>query len=81
MKTVPLPLSLTGLQPLLLELSRCALGASTARLHLTSCWSDALYGSWARVSETEGEPIQIVRLENEESRLINTSVVPRYFWV
>jgi FkbM family methyltransferase len=49
------------------ELIRCGLGASTGPLHLASCGSDALYGYWARVSETEGEPIQIVRLEDELS--------------
>ena len=49
------------------ELIRCALGASTTRLRLASCGSDSIHGWWARVSETEGESIQIVRLEDELS--------------
>lgn len=49
------------------ELIRCGLGASATQLHLTSCGSDFIYGYWARVSETEGEPIEIVRLEDQLS--------------
>jgi FkbM family methyltransferase len=47
------------------ELIRCGLGASTTQLHLASNGSDFIHGYWARVSETEGEPIQIVRLEDQ----------------
>jgi FkbM family methyltransferase len=49
------------------ELIRCGLGTSTTQLLLDSNGSDATHGCWARVSETEGEPIQIVRLEDELS--------------
>lgn len=49
------------------EIIRCGLGSSPAQLLLDSCGSDFMQGCWARVSETKGEPIQIVRLEDELS--------------
>jgi FkbM family methyltransferase len=49
------------------ELIRRGLGASATRLRLASCGSDFIHGFWARVSATEGEPIEIVRLEDELS--------------
>lgn len=55
------------------ELIRRGLGASAALLRLDSWGSDDMHGCWARVSETEGESIQIVRLEDElSSRSIET---------
>jgi FkbM family methyltransferase len=59
------------------ELIRCGLGASAAQLHLASCGSDFIHGYWARVSETEGEPIRIVRLEDE---LISRSIETVDLW-
>jgi FkbM family methyltransferase len=47
------------------ELIRCGLGAANAQLKLASCGSEFIYGYWAKVSETEGEPIDIVRLEDQ----------------
>jgi FkbM family methyltransferase len=55
------------------ELIRYGLGSSPAQLQLDSCGSDSIHGYWARVSATQGESIQIVRLEDElSSRLIKT---------
>lgn len=48
-----------------IELIRCGLGATRAQRYLASFGSESVYGCWAHVSETEGEPIQIVCLENE----------------
>lgn len=59
------------------ELIRCGLGASATRLRLASCGSDFIYGYWARVSDTEGEPIQIVRLEEE---LLSRSIEKVDLW-
>ena len=49
------------------ELIRCGLGASASQVRLASFGSEGLHSCWARVTETEGEPIQIVRLEDELS--------------
>lgn len=49
------------------ELIRLGLGTSATQSRLNSCGSDAIHGCWARVSETDGEAIQIVRLEDELS--------------
>ncbi|MEW6491135.1 MAG: FkbM family methyltransferase [Cyanobacteriota bacterium] len=55
------------------ELIRHGLGSSPAQLRLDSWGSDSIHGCWARVSASEGEPIQIVRLEDElSSRSIET---------
>jgi FkbM family methyltransferase len=55
------------------ELIRHGLGSSPAQLRLDSWGSDSIHGCWAKVSETQGESIQIVRLEDElSSRLIKT---------
>ena len=55
------------------ELIRLGLGASPAQLQLDSWGSDSIHGCWAKVSATQGEPIQIVRLEDElSSRSIET---------
>lgn len=51
------------------ELIRCALGQSATQKRLSSGGSQSLHGYWSNVSETEGEPIQVVRLADElESR-------------
>lgn len=47
------------------ELIRCGLGASATGLRLVSYESDRVHGYWSCISETEGEPIQIVRLADE----------------
>ena len=49
------------------ELIRRGLGALPTQLRLDSSGSDFMHGCWAKVSDTEGEPIQIVRLEDELS--------------
>lgn len=47
------------------ELIRCGLGAADAQLRLRTHGPDYIHGYWCQVSETEGEPIQIVRLADE----------------
>jgi FkbM family methyltransferase len=47
------------------ELIRLGLGASNQQLRLFHYGSDQIQGYWASVSETEGEPIEIVRLADE----------------
>ena len=47
------------------ELIQRGLGASATQLRLDSWGSGSMHGCWARVSDTEGEPIEIVRLEDE----------------
>ncbi|MFB2833810.1 FkbM family methyltransferase [Floridanema evergladense] len=53
------------------ELIRCGLGATTTQLKLRTHGPEYIHGYWCQVSETEGEPIQIVRLADElEKRAI-----------
>ncbi|MFB2898175.1 FkbM family methyltransferase [Aerosakkonemataceae cyanobacterium BLCC-F50] len=53
------------------ELIRCGLGATTTQLKLRTHGPEYIHGYWCEVSETEGEPIQIVRLADElEKRAI-----------
>jgi FkbM family methyltransferase len=59
------------------ELIRCGLGASTTQLYLASGGSDFIHGFWARVSNTEGEAIKIVRLEDE---LLSRSIEKVDLW-
>ncbi len=47
------------------EVLRVGLGASATQLRLRSYGPSYIHGYWSRVSETEGEPIQIVRLADE----------------
>jgi len=47
------------------EILRLGLGAAANQLHLRSAGPDYIHGAWGQVSETEGEPIQIVRLADE----------------
>lgn len=47
------------------ELIRCGLGASRTQLRLRGHGPDHIHGYWCNVSETEGEPIQIVALGDE----------------
>lgn len=47
------------------EIIRCGLGASPARSSLKNVGPENVHGAWSRVSEGDGEPIQIVRLEDE----------------
>jgi len=47
------------------ELIRCGLGAANTQLRLRTHGPDYIHGYWCQVSETEGEPIQIVRLADE----------------
>lgn len=47
------------------ELIDCGLGASSCQLRLRSQGPNYLHGYWCQVSETEGEPIKIVRLADE----------------
>lgn len=56
---------LTANPALPVELIRCGLGASSSQLRLRSIGPDYIHGYWCQVSETEGEPIQIVRLADE----------------
>jgi FkbM family methyltransferase len=47
------------------ELIRRGLGAGSCELRLRSIGPEYLHGYWCQVSETEGEPIKIVRLADE----------------
>jgi len=47
------------------ELIRRGLGASNTQVHLSTGGPDFLHGYWSKVSETEGEQIEIVRLADE----------------
>lgn len=47
------------------ELIRCGLGAESTQLRLRTHGPEYIHGYWCQVSETEGEPIQIVRLADE----------------
>lgn len=47
------------------EIIRAGLGASTAQLRLNHVGDSLGHGAWSKISETEGEVIQIVRLEDE----------------
>ena len=47
------------------ELIRRGLGASATQLCLSSSGPNHIHGYWSKVSETEGEPIEIVRLADE----------------
>lgn len=46
------------------EVIRLGLGASPAQLYLENKSDNHYHGGWNQVSETEGQPIQIVRLED-----------------
>jgi FkbM family methyltransferase len=47
------------------ELIQCGLGNVANSMRLRACGTVELQGSWNQISETEGEPIQIVRLASE----------------
>ena len=47
------------------EVIRNGLGASTIQSRLQNFGDASIHGAWAAVSETEGDPIQIVRLADE----------------
>ncbi|MBE8998637.1 FkbM family methyltransferase [Nostoc sp. LEGE 12447] len=47
------------------EIIKAGLGASLAQLRLNHIGDSLGHGAWSQISETEGEKIQIVRLEDE----------------
>lgn len=47
------------------ELIRMGLGASPANLCLKDVGPGNVHGAWSQITEDEGEPIQVVRLEDE----------------
>lgn len=47
------------------EIIRTGLGASKAQLRLNDVGTGSVHGAWSQISETEGEVIQVVRLEDE----------------
>jgi FkbM family methyltransferase len=47
------------------ELIRCGLGNATTQLHFHNPEASGAHGEWGYISETEGEPVQIVQLMSE----------------
>ena len=52
----------------LVRIASCGLGAATTQARLANPGADDRHGAWNQVSETEGEPILIARLDDELDR-------------